>query len=136
MGQRHWRHGGTGVSVTAFRSSFVPAWADQPISTGGCASPRRARAFRQVEEDDMRSIPWVLTILVLTTPVTGVAQRSKSGVPLDPTKPSQIVTLQTLSTPCPLQGTGLWLADTQSLRDGTTALFPGIPPARSSSSRG
>lgn len=78
----------------------------------------------------MRSMRWLLTILLLTTPVSGLAQRPRTGVPLEPTKPSQIVTLQTQLTPCPVQGTGFWLADTQTLPNGTTAPFPEIPPGQ------
>jgi len=81
-----------------------------------------------VRQCDLRLMRWGLAVLLVTTPVTGFAQTSRTGAPLAPMKPSQIVVLQSQVTPCPVQGAaGLWLVDAQTLPDGRAVPFPGIP---------
>ena len=80
---------------------------------------------------EMRSMRWGLAVLLVTTPVSGFAQTSRTVAALAPTKPSQIVVLQSQSTPCPVYGAaGLWLVDAQTLPDGKAVPFPGIPPGQ------
>jgi hypothetical protein len=77
----------------------------------------------------MRVMMCVLTIALFMRPISSFAQRP--AAPLEPSLPSQIVTLQTAETPCPVEdATTLWLADVQTLPDGTTARFTGIPPGK------
>ena len=84
-----------------------------------------------VRQCDLRSMRWGLAVLLVATPVTGFAQTSRTGVPLAPMKPSQIVVLQSQVTPCPVHGAaGLWLVDAQTLPDGRAVPFPGIPAGR------
>jgi hypothetical protein len=95
---------------------------------GAAASVRIAARLRPRAKNNSRSVPWVLTILWLMTPVNGFAQASRTEASLEPTKPSQIVVLQSQTTRCPIAGgTGSWLMDIQTLPDGTTAYFGGVP---------
>jgi len=70
----------------------------------------------------LRMTPTIVALVSLGAALLGLVGTADA---LEPAKPSRLVTLQTLGDPCPAGG-GTAL-NYQSMPDGTTTLFAGIP---------